>query len=80
MEDIGIFGTILSILQTNVILFDHLTHLVDIWYIFPDLVCMLYREKSGNPEWEVASFTFLSKNQKFGRQKKTFFQSGINLL
>jgi hypothetical protein len=48
--EVGIFMTILSSLRPNGIFYGHSVHFVVIWYIFPVLVPMLHREKSGNPD------------------------------
>jgi hypothetical protein len=47
---IGIFVAILFILRQHWLFYGHLVHLVVIWYNFSHFG-MLYREKSGNPEW-----------------------------
>jgi hypothetical protein len=55
MEDVGIFATILSILQTNGIFYGHLVQFWVIWYI-TSRFDMLYRENYGNPGEDIGSF------------------------
>jgi hypothetical protein len=39
----------------------HLVYFVVIWYIFPDLVYILYHEKSGNPGSTAEIFKYVGR-------------------
>jgi hypothetical protein len=61
MEEVGVFRAILSISRPKSRFYGQLVEFVVLWYIFTRYG-MLYREKSGNPDFEIKNCQSFATN------------------